>query len=75
MTESTKIVGGLVNMRLKFSWSVIILQEILGWIYDNLLGFCTHCIDRTDFVNHRECINAHPFPWINLALVKKKPEG
>lgn len=27
MTESTKIVGGLVNMRLKFSWSVIILQE------------------------------------------------
>lgn len=30
MTESTKIVGGLVNMRLKFSCSVIILQEGIG---------------------------------------------
>lgn len=30
MTESTKIVGGLVNMRLKFPWSIIILQESLG---------------------------------------------
>lgn len=73
MTESTKIVGGLVNMRLKILLKCnYFARGVLGWIYDNLLHFCTYCIDRRDFVNHRESINAHHLPQRNPSTCKEK---
>lgn len=65
MTERAKIAGGLVNMRLKFPWSVIILQESLGldlWLCIASLHI-PHWQRRFCWSQGKNITDEHYFPW------------